>query len=93
VWGYRRIVGKDGRTFRVILDLRWGDGSNIRLWHDERCGDVALKERFPDLFGIADAKDASVAAHLEFYGGYNQWNVCFARVAHDLEVDTFASFF
>ena len=32
VWGYRRIVGKDGRNFCVILDLWWGDGSNIRFW-------------------------------------------------------------
>jgi hypothetical protein len=51
---------------------------------------VALKEAFPDLFGMAHAKDAS--AHLEFYGGSNQWNVNFARVVHDWEVDVFASF-
>jgi hypothetical protein len=32
---------------------------------------VALKEFFPILFGIACVKDASVAAHLDFYGGSN----------------------
>jgi hypothetical protein len=31
--------------------------------------DVAFKEAFPDLFGIVCPKDASIAAHLEFYGG------------------------
>jgi len=39
-------------------------------------------EAFPVLFGIARANDAFVAAHLEFYGDSNQWNVSFARVTH-----------
>jgi hypothetical protein len=44
---------------------------------------VALTEAFPILFGTAHANDVSVAAHLEFYGDSNQWNVSFARVTHD----------
>jgi hypothetical protein len=36
---------------------------------------VALKETSLDLFGIACANDASIVAHLEFYGGSNKWNV------------------
>lgn len=48
---------------------------------------MALKEAFSDLFSIASAKDASVATHLEFYDGSNQWNVSFNRAAHDWEVD------
>jgi hypothetical protein len=44
---------------------------------------VALKEAFPYLFGIACTKDASVAGHLEFYGGSNQWKVSFAGAGHD----------
>jgi hypothetical protein len=46
-----------------------------KLW----CGDMALKEAFPHLYGIAYAKDA----HLKLYGGTNQWNVSFARAIHD----------
>jgi hypothetical protein len=46
----------------------------------------------PNLFGIAYANDAFVAAHLELSGGSTQWNVSFARAAHDWEVDVFASF-
>jgi hypothetical protein len=30
---------------------------------------MALKEAFPVLFGITCAKNASVAAHVEFFGG------------------------
>jgi len=52
-----------------------------------------VQEAYPDLFGIACTKDASVPTHLEFYGGSNQWNVSFARTAHDWKMDVFASFF
>jgi len=57
------------------------------------CGDKALKEAFLYLFGIACAKDASVAAHLELSSGSNKWNVRFVKAAHNWEVDVFASFF
>jgi hypothetical protein len=54
---------------------------------------MTLKVAFLVLYGITNAKDTSVAAHLEFASGNNQWNVSFARAAHDLEVDVFALFF
>jgi hypothetical protein len=57
------------------------------------CGNKALKEAFSDLYGIACARDASVAAHLEFSGGFNECNISFVRLAHDRAVDVFASFF
>jgi hypothetical protein len=38
-------------------------------------------------------KNAFVVAHLELADGYNCRNVSFVRVAHDWEVDVFASFF
>jgi hypothetical protein len=54
---------------------------------------MALKVAFLDLFGIACAKYASVVSHLKLSGGATKWNVSFARVAHDWEVDVYASFF
>jgi hypothetical protein len=50
------------------------------------CGDLTLKEAFLVLYGIACACDTSVEAYLEMLGGSIQWNVRFARVAHDWEV-------
>jgi hypothetical protein len=38
------------------------NGSKVRFWHDLWCGDIALKNVFPDLFNIACAKDASIEA-------------------------------
>jgi hypothetical protein len=70
-----------------------GVGSKVRFRHDLWCEDKDLKEAFPDLYGIACPKDASLAAHLEFFGGSNQWNVSFAGGAHNWEVDIFSSFF
>jgi hypothetical protein len=48
---------------------------------------------FSSSIGIAFAKDASVENNLEYLGSSNQWNVNFAREAHDWKVDVFASFF
>jgi hypothetical protein len=41
----------------------------LEFWHDLWCGDMSLKETFLDLFGIACAKNASVAAHVKLSGG------------------------
>jgi hypothetical protein len=59
------------------------DGSKVRFWHDFGFWDMALKDVFPVLFGIACANDASVAVHVKFSGGAIQWNISFARVVHD----------
>jgi hypothetical protein len=59
------------------------------LW----CGTLVLKEASLGLFDIACTKDAFVAYHLENPGGSIQWNMSFARVALDWEVNVFASFF
>jgi hypothetical protein len=61
--------------------------------HYKGCEDTALKEAFPVLFGIVCAKDAYDTAHGENSFMVIKWNVSFARVAHNWEVDAFASFF
>jgi hypothetical protein len=43
------------------------------------------------LFGIARAKDTSVAYNMELLSDSTQWNVNFVREAHDWEVEIFAS--
>lgn len=70
-----------------------GNGVRTKFWHNLWCRNIVLKEAFPVLFGIDHAKDASIVDNLEFLGGSTQWNVSFAREAHDWEVNIFASFF
>jgi hypothetical protein len=80
-------------TFSKFLSYEVVDESKTRFWHDLWCRDTVLKEVFPDLFGIARVKDASVADNIEILSGSIQWNVSFVREAQDWEVDVFASFF
>ena len=42
-----------------------------------------LKEHFLDIYGIACANDALVAAHLELSSGSTKLNMSFVRAAHD----------
>jgi hypothetical protein len=88
-----KFIRKGWETFSKFLRYEVGDGIRTRFWHDLWCGDTVLKEVFPDLFGIARVKDASVADNMEILGGSIQWNVSFVREAHDWEVDVFISFF
>jgi hypothetical protein len=85
--GLWKNVGQGWENFSGFTRFKVGDETRISFWHDLWCGDMTLKAAFPALFGIAFAKDASVAINLEFLGGSNQWNVSFAREVHDWEVD------
>ena len=59
-------------SFSSHTRLVLGDGSWIRFWHDQWCGDTKLKEEFPVLFSIACEKDASVENNVDFLGGTPQ---------------------
>jgi len=48
-----------------------GGDSKISFWHDQGCGEVALKVAIPVLCGLACVKDASMVVNLEFLGGSN----------------------
>jgi hypothetical protein len=48
-----------------------GGGSRINFWHDQWCGETALKVAFPVLYGLTCAKDTSIATNLKFLGSSN----------------------
>jgi len=81
--GLWKNVRKGWETFSGYTKFEVRDGTRISFWHNLWCRDMTLKAAFPALFGIASAKDASVANNLDFFGGSNQWNMSFARDAHD----------
>jgi len=91
--GLWKNIRKGWEKFLGLSRFEVGDGARTKFWHDMWCGDTVLKEAFLVLFGIAHAKDASVADNLELLGDSNQWSVNFSREAHDWEVDVFAFFF
>lgn len=61
----QQMVGKKISSF-TRFEVR--DGSRISFWPDQWCGEAALKVVLPVLYGLACAKDASIAAHLDFLG-------------------------
>lgn len=71
-WCSNEPVGAYGGKFSSHTRFEVGIGSKVRSWHDLWCGDKALKESFPNLYGTACTKDAFVAANLELSSGSNQ---------------------
>jgi hypothetical protein len=51
-WSYGRILGGVGGSFQVIPDLRWEIDPKLDSGNDLWCGDKALKEAFPNLYGM-----------------------------------------
>lgn len=51
-WSYGRILGGVGGSFQVIPDLRWEMDPKLYSGNDLWRGDKALKEAFPNLYGI-----------------------------------------
>lgn len=72
-----KALGKFSYHTRFVV----GDSVRIRFWHDE-----ALKELFLDVYNIAQAKDASVADHMEI-------STQLIRPTPDWEIDTFTTIF
>lgn len=70
-----------------------GDDTRIKFWYDLLCGNNVLKDSFPSVFWIACEKEVPVANFMEIAGDMVQWNVSFARVAQDWEVNSFEEFF
>jgi hypothetical protein len=70
VWKHIRRGG----VFSKFITFGAGDGSHIRFWHDNWCGDQSLKEAFHELFQIASNKEAWDRDHMQLSNGVIQWN-------------------
>lgn len=71
-----------GKLFYHIR-LMVGDGISISFWQNLWYVDRALKEAFPKVFSIAQAKDTVVMNYTEIPSDSIMWNVTFVRVAYD----------
>lgn len=84
-WCYKKSIKKGWDTFHCFISFKVGDDSSITLWHDSWCGGPSLKDTFPELYGIACNKDASVVKLISFSGDSYHWNVSFIQLVQDWE--------
>jgi hypothetical protein len=68
-------------------------GQKVSFWHDVWCGNSPLRVSYPDLFSIAQRKDAWVVDNLQFREGKIHWNVIFTKPVQDWEMKVILSFF
>ena len=85
-------IRKGCNTFYHFFNFKVGDDSSIKFWHDPWCGGLPLKDNFPELYGFACNRDASVADLLSLLEDSYHWNVSFVKPAQDWELELVASF-
>jgi hypothetical protein len=70
-------------SFSNFESYRVGDASRIHFWHDEWCGEGALKYSFSEFYSITRNKEALVSDYLDLSNSSIHWNPSFIRAAHD----------
>jgi hypothetical protein len=63
-----KTIRKGWDCFSHFVNFKVGDGSSLKFWFDPWCGEVSLRDRFPELYRIASNADASVHDLLTFDG-------------------------
>ena len=56
--GLWKSIAKETDQLKKDCVFKLGDGRKIRFWEDTWCGRQPLCEAFPDLYSIADSKEA-----------------------------------
>ncbi|GFZ18537.1 hypothetical protein Acr_27g0002760 [Actinidia rufa] len=79
VWGY----------FYPHVAYQLGNGSKISFWYDNWCGQMPLRDRFPELFVLATYQNALVAESWFPSPEGGIWAPLFRRGAQDWEMEAF----
>ena len=59
--GVWKAIRNDWEDLKVRMRFKVGSGNRVKFWKDRWCGDVSLRDVFPNLFSIAYSKDARLA--------------------------------
>jgi hypothetical protein len=70
--------------FMNHIEFSAGRGGCIRFWYDKWCGEVALKDLFPVLFGCSTNRNASIDSVVDRASStVGVWNSSFIRDFND----------
>uniref|UniRef100_A0A2N9FMM0 Reverse transcriptase domain-containing protein n=1 Tax=Fagus sylvatica TaxID=28930 RepID=A0A2N9FMM0_FAGSY len=89
VW---KFIRKGWNSFQSHCSFLVGDGQRVRFWEDWWCGDMALKDAFPELFVISQDTEVLVADLMSFPNGLLHWDFHFVRNVKDWELESLTSF-
>ena len=80
-----RILGKVLRVSLVMCYNVVGESFRIRFWYHLWCGQIPLKDLYPDLFSRAMGKEASIfeLITISSNGGSRSWNIQFLKALDD----------
>ena len=79
-------------VFSQLLEFKVGDGSRLRFWSDDWCGEAPLKVTFPELYRITRDKEALGANHLRVHNDVVHWELNFIRLIQDWELEFVSNF-
>ncbi|GFZ09197.1 hypothetical protein Acr_20g0010050 [Actinidia rufa] len=80
-------------NFSPQVSYQLGNGNKIIFWHDEWCGYMPLRDRFPELFAMATHQDVVMADCWSPSSVGGCWAPLFRREAQDWELEMLVDFF
>ena len=86
-------IRKGWDHFSKFLEFEVGDGSWTWLWIDVWCGELPLKDMFPEFYSITRDKEAFVAKHMRIHNDKIHWEMDFIRSIQDWELESISNFF
>ena len=87
-----RYIFKCWESFLPFFYFKVGDGASISFWHNQWSGEGLLKDLFPNLYALAQDREASVADFRMRGNDSSVWVPVFVRDSF-VEDDTFLCFF
>jgi hypothetical protein len=87
-----KIIRKVWGHFSQLISFKVGDGSSLKFWLDSWCGEISLRDQFPELHRIASHPDALVQDLLTFDGTNFHWAVSFLLAVQDWELESVTLF-